>query len=301
MEVIHTMVQSMARSLLRLWGQIKVLPAFLHRVIRLRGLSPIISLRRKILLSSLVVISACGGGGLDNTPQSVDILSEFRSENMPYGFRVVGNSGSVQVDGNYVNLALAQSGTINVPASASGVEITAYGLNTPMMCIQTISGGAVVVSSNNSLPNVTYRFTSYESSAVIKWFIFDKTVPASTGYGLNVYDAGGGVTFSSDWSVMRIGAVGKVPDFSDADAVFPPLQVNAPYAGQWAACVTSVRVGIDSGGGSRVARIHVDGVLTGANYAVVQDTIVGLFPTDGMPIVAQPVGGSLILVDVTGY
>ena len=33
---------------------------------------------------------------------------------------------------------------------------------------------------NNRLPNVTYRFGNYESSAVIKWFIFDKTVPASS-------------------------------------------------------------------------------------------------------------------------
>ena len=215
---------------------------------------------------------------------------------MAHGFRVIGDTGSVQIDENYTNLALVQSGTLFVPAGAAGASITVHNLVTPIMCVQTTGGAQVVVTNNQAVPSVTYKFQASASSNV-RWFVFDQAAPALSGHGIAVSKADGSLAYSSDWKVMRIGAVAPVPSGVDPYQGLSAATAWAPYAGDWAACLTSARAFVDSGGG-----IWADAITTGSNFARADGMRIGTTPWGAEPPMAlQPLGGHIILVDVSSY
>lgn len=220
---------------------------------------------------------------------------------MAHGFRVIGDSGSVQVDESYTNLALVQSGTLFVPVGLDGASITVHNLQTPIMCVQTTGGAKVVVTSNQAIPSTTYKFMA-SASGNVKWFVFDQGAQISSGFGITVFKDDGSIAYNSDWRVMRIGAVAPVANATDPYLPLSSVVATAPRAGDWAACLTSSRAFVDSGGGSQISRLHVDGLSTGQNFARIDDMQIGSIPWGAEPpSIIQPLGGSIILVDVSGY
>lgn len=220
---------------------------------------------------------------------------------MPNGFRVVGDHGVVQVDQDYTNLALVRSGSVFVPGGMPGAQVSVSGVTWPIFCVRTPAGIPVNVTSNQALPNPTYTLRAQESSTV-EWYVFDRDAPAPSEHGLTVRRADGSIAFNSGWKVMKIGAVAAVPTATDPYALLPAVGVSAPYNATWAACLTAARVLVDDGGGAEVSFIHADGVATNGNSATTSDVRVAQIAWGGNPPqFQQPLGGSLLLVDATGF
>lgn len=220
---------------------------------------------------------------------------------MPHGFRVIGDHGVVQIDQDYTNLALVQAGSVFVPAGLTGAQVFVPNVTWPIFCVRTPSGAPVNVTSDQALPNPTYTLRS-ATSATVEWYVFGKNAPTSTGYGITVRREDGSIAFNSDWKVMKIGAVSPVPAATDPYAALPAHGVSAPYAAKWAACLTAARVLLDDGGGAEVAYFHADGIATNGNSATTGDVPVGQIPRRGEAgILLQPIGGTILLVDVSGY
>jgi hypothetical protein len=221
-----------------------------------------------------------------------------QSNNMPFGLQVIGSHGVVQIDETYANLALRAQGSLSVPG-LSGASVVVSGLEMPIICIRNTGGVHVHISSDQAVPNVTYTMRS-KSATTVQWFVFDKTAPAATGYGLNVYKDDGSLTYSTDWKVMRIGAIGDVPNQADAYTMSYG-SLTAPYAATWAACLTSSR--LVSSGGSVQQILFGDGIV-GADAGASTDYIsIGTspIPSADPPQVLLSQGGKMMLVDVTGY
>lgn len=220
---------------------------------------------------------------------------------MPYGFRIVGDHGVVQIDQDYTNLALVASGAVAVPSGMVGAQVVVPNLVSPIFCIRTPSGAPVNVTSNQALPSPTYTLRS-ETAATVNWYVFDRSAPVSSGHGITVRRADGSVAYNTDWKVMKIGGAAAVPAATDPDALLPVASLVAPYASMWAACLTAARVVVDSGGGASTSFIHADGVATVGNSATTGDVRVAQIAWGGAPAqMQQPLGGSLLLVDVSGY
>lgn len=242
--------------------------------------------------------SGCGGGRDAGAPQPEH---KYEGQNMPHGFRVIGDHGVVQIDQDYTNLALVQAGSVFVPAGLAGAQVLVSNVTWPIFCVRTPSGAPVNVTSNQALPNPTYTLRS-ATSATVEWYVFGKNAPTSTGCGITVRRADGSIAFNSDWKVMKIGAASSVPAATDPYAALPATSVSAPYAAKWAACLTAARVLVDDGGGARVAFIHADGIATNGNSATTGDVPVAQIAWDGAgPQIQQPLGGTILLVDVSGY
>ncbi|UUZ75544.1 hypothetical protein LP414_27900 [Polaromonas sp. P1(28)-13] len=219
---------------------------------------------------------------------------------MPQGLMVLGDHGVVQIDENYSNLALKASGSIYVPAGATGASVVVYGVQAPVMCVKTPEGLPVYVTSDQAVPNATYTFKAEDSATTIQWYVFDQTAPASATSGLTVYRSDGSPAYNSDWKVMKIAAVAAVPYWSDPYVTAPTATASAPYVGSWAACLTSARIGIDGGGGGSVSGIWADGVITNPYGAYTSQIRVDVIQWGGQPPeVIQPNGGVILLVDVS--
>lgn len=242
--------------------------------------------------------SGCGGGRDAGAPQPEH---KYEGQNMPHGFRVIGDHGVVQIDQDYTNLALVQAGSVFVPAGLAGAQVLVPNVTWPILCVRTPSGAPVNVTSNQALPSPTYTLRS-ATSATVEWYVFDKNAPTSTGHGITVRREDGSIAFNSDWKVMKIGAVSVVPAATDPYSALPATGMSAPYAGNWAACLTAARVLVDDGGGSQIAFIHADGIATNGNSATTGDVPVAQIPWGGAPPqIQQPLGGTILLVDVSGY
>lgn len=233
---------------------------------------------------------------------------------MGYGLQVVGAHGVTQIDQDFVNLAVVAKGTLNLPAyngiAADGqpnglatAQLTVGGVSRPMLFIRTSGNVPVAVASNGGVPTVTYTF--YNPSAVtIYWYVFDETSAGpGADYGLTVYTAGGTLAYASNWSVLRLGAVGSIPnaDSNTYDGA-QSATVAAPYTATWAACIASVRTAYATGTESQVIA-WADGCYISGNSAVVKPVetynITFMFASDYR--FTQPIGGKLLLADVTGY
>ena len=66
--------------------------------------------------------------------------------------------------------------------------------------------------------------------------------------------------------------------------------------------LTAARVRLDDGGGASHAYFHADGIATNGNSATTGDVRVGQIAWGGEAgKILQPLGGTILLVDVSGY
>lgn len=126
---------------------------------------------------------------------------------MSYGITILNEAGIVQIDQDYSNHVLLQSGTVNVGA---GAEVTVTYSNTgtlPLVSIRTVSGGAVAVALDKTVCRLraelnvaaTVEYKIYRSAAGLS--------PSSEAYGFRVYTSGGALTFDSGYAVPRFAQV----------------------------------------------------------------------------------------------
>lgn len=140
---------------------------------------------------------------------------------MSFGFKSIGENGTIQIDENYPSISLLGKGTFT-PTTPYGLRarvgtITLSG-DMPLLAIratpQTGVGrkGATVIGISRSGQNWTFTILVFNDYATKDWSIqyFHYARPPNTlsGFGLVVKDSTGLVTYNSNYPAMNLSAGG---------------------------------------------------------------------------------------------
>lgn len=138
---------------------------------------------------------------------------------MAVGAQIYNDSGVIQIDDQYTNLCLRQTGTATVvnrhPASlnshayiAMTVDITYVGqaASSPIIAMHgTGTGGAFgVIATSRSGNTWTFRVIGYQHLPTFNYFIYDIPSATGSGAGFEVYKADGSIAFSSFYRPLSV-------------------------------------------------------------------------------------------------
>jgi hypothetical protein len=140
---------------------------------------------------------------------------------MPSGFQsFTADTGVVQIDENYFNLAFRVKGTftatITHPSSPAGVlkyVDIAYTGETPLFAFRvdgSIAFGCVIAVTRSGAGPVydwVFRVCVWGDVFTGTYYIFDRGLPvSSSGFGLEVYDAAGKLVYTSLYPMLKMRA-----------------------------------------------------------------------------------------------
>lgn len=140
---------------------------------------------------------------------------------MPSGFQsFTADTGVVQIDENYFNLAFRVKGTMTAttfhPSSPAGVlkyVDIAYTGETPLFAFRlngSIDWGCVIAvtrTGSGPLYNWVFRVCIWGNVWTGTYYIFDRGLPvSSSGFGLEVYDASAKLVFTSLYPMLKLRA-----------------------------------------------------------------------------------------------
>lgn len=107
---------------------------------------------------------------------------------MSYGFRVLSSSGYVQIDENYSNYTLLQSGV----ASGRPADIGYPAQPTPVLIMVRTDYGGIIDDRGSTTGSYEYRI-----------YTRNRDAPAFQSYGVRVYESDGGLAFDSGNRKLR--------------------------------------------------------------------------------------------------
>lgn len=111
---------------------------------------------------------------------------------MAAGLTVYNTAGTIQIDENYRNMMVANSGTNGAP--------TATNISWPLCAIRSTS----LVLAFNLTNTSTATYTVWGGGTGYSWYVFDLRVTPSTNVGLQVFNPTGELIFDSGQKPMRI-------------------------------------------------------------------------------------------------
>lgn len=129
---------------------------------------------------------------------------------MPAGLYVEGQSGAIQIDSTYANLALRYQGNL----TANQVIGTAFVLRqitvtvtatSPVIAWRSITQSVMLAGISRSGTQWTFRFYAPDGHT-FAYYIFDVPQPMGSSFGLEVFNAAGQTVFSSAYKYMRVKA-----------------------------------------------------------------------------------------------
>lgn len=141
---------------------------------------------------------------------------------MAYGFRVRTDSGIIQVDDNFHNLAYIAKGTVVMDqnGSSTGLEWIRYGAlalsgrDTPVLALRSNVPVGYRRVENRGSGNWYYELcfdSLYGMSAAVDWYLFDRPVPATSGWGIRIRNAAGAEVFNSNHRYFNPRAFVPIP------------------------------------------------------------------------------------------
>ncbi|CAG9184326.1 hypothetical protein CURE108131_25190 [Cupriavidus respiraculi] len=159
---------------------------------------------------------------------------------MTWEFRVVNDWGTVQIDDTYANLALKHAQTYQTGPPASqyyGSDLTfSFAGATPFFAYRCTAGYATVFSIHESGGVWTVRMRcSAGVGTPITVYVFDRPIVSAGGWGFDVFDAAGNLTFSSGYKYMRVvDWVSPAATNPPADYALDPSRIYAVCQGSFA-------------------------------------------------------------------
>lgn len=218
---------------------------------------------------------------------------------MAAGFEVKTDTGIVQVDATYKNLALLSKHSVSVTGGSGWLAPYSATFTAPAGSnrVFALRSGTPAVVSRVVGDQVTIATTSPTTVEVFVFADIPATVGAS-GAALVVYNADGEVTFSSDMRYMRVVGAAMVPGGTGSFNYS-----NLPW-GTYAAALAVPRVDVEEFymGNDPFYRVFRDFVRTHPTGAEVALAEAQILPFGGGGLTIQTgVGGQLLIFDVSGY
>jgi hypothetical protein len=168
---------------------------------------------------------------------------------MAYGLSVTNSSGHTQIDQSFVNYSLKTSGSFSVSSLTNqGADVysrsitisaSVHGATDPLVFIRPSTLPAVGADSKHIAGWVNANSdirVQVDTVGTYQWQVYEKstltsTSTANSGYGLNVYTAGGDLAFSSNYPNPAIFAItqGFITPTSYHTASFTHGYSTIPY------------------------------------------------------------------------
>lgn len=121
-----------------------------------------------------------------------------------YGLQVIGDHGVVQIDQNYFNLQFKQSGSVTTSGIANSYVEFSVTANHPMIVLKSPDAVATIIATTRSGNTFTYRIAA-AGAVTVYWYLFDSSVVTpSGGWGLQVFNPAGQLTFDSGTRVLKV-------------------------------------------------------------------------------------------------
>ena len=221
---------------------------------------------------------------------------------MAFGVEFYNNNGSLQLASGVKNFYMTQKGTLSATNGSVFYTVTptvpydAIAVYCPEMAVLPKSMFSTVQAANTPQ---TFRKAS-TSNATIYWYAYrryDSLSPATSGYGLEIYNDDGSVGFSSLYPKIMKGI--KIP-IIDATATTTTVSASREYA--------FLQYGTNRG------LVTVTEPMGGGEYDSPTDRFVYRFPASYTSIqsaqirariyaTTEPIGftGGLLALDVTNY
>lgn len=125
------------------------------------------------------------------------------------GFQAIGDTGSYQVDSNFKNLAMVRSGTLISQTYTNGETTN----TSPSRATLTLNDGEILALScsvfcalGSRVGNTAYVYCSEAAGQLIRYYVF-KPGDNPTGFGLQVFDASGDLTFDAGWKLFDVRSI----------------------------------------------------------------------------------------------
>lgn len=227
---------------------------------------------------------------------------------MATGIEIYNSSGILQVDNSTFNISLLSSGSLQFPTGGGGgnaptANIVVNGATAPVLCLRSDdSAGPVAVSQATIVAGGTATYTvAFPVGAIgtLYWYVFDVPSPSSENFGLQLFDASGAKVFDSARRPMVIAAVADIPDLRAATKF---ITLSAP-AGRYAACLSAPRVALQQDSANTLGLFR-EGVVTlqnGAGFTTEMLRVQSAVSAGQGIRYINPIGGKLLMIDVSGY
>lgn len=171
---------------------------------------------------------------------------------MPYGLQVIGNDGYKQIDENYANLSFVGKGTMSIGGSVnnmagpttfySGSQRFNRACNRPLVFIRPTQGYACLASIVNGGSYLDI-YLHGNTSQNVDFYVFDQiTTDEYGGFGLQVFNAAGQLTYSSNYAPLRIKAIVPGQSGSLLNNSVGPRRIATLDAGTYAALASTKRI-----------------------------------------------------------
>lgn len=243
---------------------------------------------------------------------------------MPSGITIYGDSGAVQVDENYFNYALVAKGTATLLEDAQALPNGAIRRGAKVQI--SVQGESPIIAWSSGFPLHIYRVSvnagvwSFVISSGISggsgyppglagnsftYYVFDRPSDSGGGFGFQVFDAAGRLTFDATRKYMRVVRFYETSDPKSMDSIDTTLP-GKTYAATTCICPTwwsqsgGPGFGWDTVCSSLLIQPLGNGCRRFADYILQHD----LFNYSDTP---PPIPGqeqllsAAMLIDVTGY
>lgn len=164
---------------------------------------------------------------------------------MSYGLRVFGVAGYAQIDHDYRNFEIAQTGSVYCPSSpwdyGTGVDVSAYG--TMPMVFFRCSDPNIYMTMTYFLGGRLYFYRTDATAQVsspgyVEYMIAvpKRVTPSAESYGLRVYDASGNLAFDSGFRSPRVFTIATVtpnPVAYGGVEVYFDSAISNPWISAW--------------------------------------------------------------------
>lgn len=226
---------------------------------------------------------------------------------MEAGFIIYGDSGTVQIDDTYPNLALLKKGTATL--TDTGNEFTQS-----RSALITVTGETPMIAWTSNFPvflamvsksGSTYTFRLMSTNAYdgysFTYYVFDRPVDSGSTSGVQVFDSAGRLTFDSGRKYLRVMGVGN-HDINTSGTVssYPGTRTYAVTTMQATlyAPVTWVSVGA-----TWTSVLLFQGASTASNgYTYGPLQVASAFGSSSqLPSYPSSIHGKIMLIDVTHY
>ena len=133
---------------------------------------------------------------------------------MAYGFEIKNKDGRVIIDENYSNFFVGNASEQYTSVAAGAAYPPSGYLPGSLVLARTPIGTDGYVSRAPKLFSAPYTYTKFEFAC--DYYVvnpFDTVTPATSGYGMEIYDGSGNIRFSatSNNKVFEIVAIGEIP------------------------------------------------------------------------------------------
>lgn len=139
---------------------------------------------------------------------------------MAAGFESISDSGSVQVTQDYRNLQLVFAGTDGIGPNTTFRNRLRTCSRHALVAYQFLTNPGVCPHIGNYAPqrDMSFMYDTFNPNQSFNYWIFDLVTPVSGSFGLEVFNSGGELCFSSSSFAMR------VIDYFDATPILPISQ-----------------------------------------------------------------------------